>query len=103
MLIVKKIHSQKYVIKAEKGQTSVRDNALKSVFWRHSKFQKGYVFTPRYKNGTWNGKVNLFSATNIKAGFLREALDELEYLLSDKNEKIMNAAYEAVIIIKGLK
>ena len=78
MLTVKKIHSQKYVIKAERGQTSVRDDALKRVFWNHSKHQPGYIFTPAYKSGRWNGKVNLFSATDIRAGFLREALDELD-------------------------
>ena len=78
MLVVKKYHSQKYAIVAPRGETPARDEALKGVFWKHSKHQPGYVFSPSYRRGTWNGRVNNFSPTDIRAGFLKESLDALD-------------------------
>ena len=50
-----------------------------------------------------NEKEKLEAIDLIIQNRIYEALDELEYLLSDRNENIMNAAYEAVIILKDLK
>jgi len=75
MLILKKINAQKYAIKADSGEDRMK--LLSSVYWKHSKRMEGYQFTPKYKSGVWNGKVNNFSPTNIKAGFLRETIEHL--------------------------
>lgn len=49
-----------------------------------------------------NEKEKLEAIDLIIQNHIYEAIEELEYLLSDKSEAIMNAAYEAVIILKGL-
>jgi len=50
-----------------------------------------------------NVKEKLEAINLIVQNQIYEALDELEYHLNDKNDRIINAAYEAVIILKDLK
>ena len=75
MLTIKKINSQKYHISPEHG---LRDECLKKLVWKHAKHQAGYLFTQAYQNGTWNGKIQVYKPTAIRAGYLRETLDYLD-------------------------
>ena len=77
MITVEKIHSQHYKVIAERGQTQERNAILKRLVYKHRKRQKGYMFTPKYRSGEWDGFMNLYSCSNIRAGFIEETIDEL--------------------------
>ena len=77
MLTLEKIHSQSYRVTAPRGKAKDRDYIFKSLFWKHSKHVEGYIFAQAFRDGRWNGKQNNFSATNIRAGFLRETIETL--------------------------
>lgn len=75
MLIVKRENAQKYTIR---GDIPLRNEVLKTMVWQHSKHQKGYLFTQKYKSGQWNGKVNVFTPSNIRAGYIQDAIDLID-------------------------
>lgn len=75
--MIEKVHAQKYIVKAERGKTKERNEALKKLVWKHSHFVEGAVFSPKYKSRAWNGRSNVYSPTNIQAGFLYETIQEL--------------------------
>lgn len=81
MLTITKVNSQKYTIKAERGKQKERDSALKSLVWKHSHHVPGFQFTPKFQSGAWNGRVNVYTPANVRAGFLEETINEL----NDKN------------------
>lgn len=78
LLTFKKHNSQKYSLVAPKGRTKERDHLLRKLVWKHSHFVPGAQFSPKYKSRQWNGRVNVFTPTNIHAGFLKETIDFLE-------------------------
>ena len=75
MLKIKRVNAQKYSIG---GDLALRDETLKRLVWQHAKHQKGYLFTQAYKSGRWNGKVQVYRPTNIRAGYLQETLEYLD-------------------------
>jgi len=75
LLKIKRVNSQKYVIG---GDLTLRDKTLKKMVWQHAKHQNGYLFTQAYKSGRWNGKVQVYRPTNIRAGYLQETIDYLD-------------------------
>lgn len=96
MLILKKINSQKYSIK---GDTSLKQEVVKCLVWKHTHYRKGYMFCPSYVSKSWDGKERLYSPTNIKAGYLEETIDALsnsgvEYSLDGFNNLDFDIKYE---------
>jgi len=75
MLKLKRVHAQKYKIG---GDLILRDEVLKRLVWKHAKHQKGYLFTQAYKSGRWNGRIQTYKPTAIRAGFLQETIDYLD-------------------------
>lgn len=75
MLTVKKINSQHFSIG---GDIPLRNDLFRKTIWKHSKYMKNYIFSRAYKKGSWNGRVQVFSPTRIRAGYLREVLDLLD-------------------------
>jgi superfamily II DNA or RNA helicase len=75
LLVIKKVNSQKYTIAPAGG---LRDEVLKKLVWDHAKHQSGYLFTDAYRSGRWNGKVQVYRPTNIRAGYIQETIDYLD-------------------------
>jgi superfamily II DNA or RNA helicase len=77
MITVEKVNAQHYKVIAERGQTQERNAILKRLVFKHRKRQKGYMFTPKYRSGEWDGFINIYSCSNIRAGFIEETINEL--------------------------
>lgn len=74
MLVIKKIHAQKYQVKGDKNE---RHAALKTLIYRHSKKVEGRFFSNKFRSGAWNGAVNVYSPTDIRIGYIKETIDHL--------------------------
>ena len=61
--------------------------------------EKKYVIEMLQKG---NSDEKLEAISLITENRIYDALDELEYLLSSKDERVMNAAFETIVFLKGL-
>ena len=83
----------------EKSGKNIQKNKLSSNKYDNLSEEKKYVIEMLQKG---NSDEKLEAISLITENRIYDALDELEYLLSSKDERVMNAAFETIVFLKGL-
>ncbi|MHA1291661.1 MAG: hypothetical protein ACTSQJ_03210 [Promethearchaeota archaeon] len=94
--ILYKEYIDTFILKIESKE---KKNKQKNKIYKDLSEEKKYAIE-MLRQG--NSKEKLDAINLIVENRITEALNELEYLLSYKNEEVMNAAFDAILVLKNL-